>query len=289
MLPDLDSQLNSLELKCRRPVEHLLAGEYHSVFKGRGIEFEDVRPYEPGDDVRSMEWMVTARTGTPHIKRYIEEREQFIYLLVDVSASLFGEPRGARRTTLSEICALLALAAVANNDRVGLILFSDRVELVLPPSKGRQHALRLIEAIMTFEPEGKGTTFAAALDVAGHLARKRSVFFVLSDFLAADAVEETGALAARHDVNAVHLVDRRYRIDDKRGLLWIHDSESGVSQLADLARSRDELTRHQEEMREALLNHGANLMEVSVGEDCVAALNAFFRARQRRIEDETGG
>ncbi|MBL7077766.1 MAG: DUF58 domain-containing protein [Kiritimatiellae bacterium] len=285
----IDSPLTTLELKCRRPVEHLLAGEYHSVFKGRGIEFEDARPYQPGDDVRAMEWKVTARTGTPHIKRYTEEREQFIYLLVDVSASLLDDPGGARRDTVAEICALITLAATKNNDRVGLILFSDRLELVVPPAKGHQHAQRVIEALMTFQPVGKGTSFPIALDCLGHMARKRSVFFVVSDFLADDFIDDLGALAIRHDINAVHLIDRRHRPGESRGLLRIHDSESGEPGLVDLAESRDEGARHQRNLQELLLNHGVDLMEVAVGENCVTALNDFFRSRQRRIDDETGG
>lgn len=289
MLAKIDSRLSTLELKCRRPVEHLLAGEYHSVFKGRGIEFNDARPYQPGDDVRAMEWKVTARTGTPYIKRYVEEREQFIYLMVDVSASLLDDPGGARRDTVSEIGALITLAAVKNNDRVGLVLFSDRLEFVLPPAKGHQQASRIIEALISFEPEGKGTSFATALDCLGHMARKRSVLFVVSDFLAGDYLDDLSALAIRHDINAVHLIDRRHTPGGEHGLLRIRDSESDQLRLVDLEKSRGEGPRHQRELQESFLNHGVDLMEIEVGEDCVTALNAFFRSRQRRIDDETGG
>lgn len=289
MLADLDHRLKTLELKCRFPVQHILAGEYHSIFKGRGIEFEDVRPYEPGDDVRTMEWKVTARTGKPHIKRYIEEREQFIYLVVDVSASILEDTDGVRRDTVAEVCALITMAALNNNDRVGLILFSDQLELVLPPAKGRQHALRLLEELMTFQPANRGTRFAAALDAIGHLARKRSVFFIVSDFLAEDHLEEMGALATRHDVNAVHLMDKRYAVKDQDGLLRIRDAESGVESLVDLKLSRDENTLHKEGLRSSLMNHGVNLMELEAGQDCVVALTSFFKSRQHRMDDETGG
>jgi len=289
MIADLDHRLKTLELKCRFPVQHLLAGEYHSIFKGRGVEFEDVRPYEPGDDVRTMEWKVTARTGKPHIKRYIEEREQFIYLVVDVSASILDDVDGKRRDTIAEVCALITMAALNNNDRVGLILFTDQLELVLPPDKGRQHALRLMESLLTFQPSNRGTRFAAALDAIGHLARKRSVFFILSDFLAEDHLDEMAALATRHDVNAIHLMDRRYAVHQGDGLLRIHDAESGVESLVDLKLSRNEKVLHKEGLRSSMMNHGVNLMELEAGQDCVAALTMFFKSRQHRIDEETGG
>ncbi len=158
-----ESRLNLLELKCRRPVEHLLAGEYRSVFKGLGIEFEDVRVYAPGDDVRSMDWKVTARMGVPHVKRYIEEREQFFFLLVDLSGSTLSDLEGAKRKTLAEFCSLLCMAALKNNDRVGLILFSDRVELVVPPGKGHQQSMRILDALNSFQPKGTGTDLKLSL------------------------------------------------------------------------------------------------------------------------------
>jgi len=144
MLDDLDSQLSKLELKCRWAVEHHLAGAYRSVFKGSGIEFEDVRPYQPGDEVRSMDWRVTARTGTPHIKRFVEEREQFIYLLVDVSYSLLHDTTHSLRGTMVELCSMLAMAANKNQDRVGLILFTEDIEHVISPNKGRSHILHIL-------------------------------------------------------------------------------------------------------------------------------------------------
>lgn len=289
MLTDLDHRLRTLELKCRFPVKHLLAGEYHSIFKGRGVEFEDVRPYEPGDDVRTMEWKVTARTGTPHIKRYIEEREQFIYLVVDISASVLEDGNGKRRDTITEVCGMITMAALNNNDRVGLILFTDELELVISPAKGRQHALRIMEALLTFQPRRKGTRFEAALDAIGHLARKRSVFFIISDFLADDHLDEMAALATRHDVNAIHLIDPRYALSQCEGLLRIQDSESGVESLVDLKLSRNEKGLHKKALRTSMMNHGVNLMEIEAGQDCVSALATFFKSRQHRIDEETGG
>ncbi len=289
MLTALDNPLRSLELKCRRPVEHLLAGEYHSVFKGRGIEFADVRPYQPGDDVRTMDWKVTARTGRPHIKRFIEEREQFIYLAVDLSASVTGDVARQRRTTIAELAALIALAAVGNHDRVGLLLFTDQVEHVVPPGKGRQHALRLLEALLTFQPVGRGTCLREAMTCLGQLARRRSVVFVVSDFLVHDAEAALGALGVRHDLNAIRLVDPADSTGGLTGLLGIRDAETGEERLIDLAAATTRAQPAGADLREALMGRGVNLLDMPVGGDCVAALETFFRSRHQRIEGETGG
>ena len=289
MLHELNSRLSLLDLKCRRPVEHLLAGEYQSVFKGRGIEFEDVRVYQRGDDVRAMDWKVTARTGEPHIKRYIEEREQFVYLLVDVSASLLDDSDGRKRATMAELCSLITLAAIKNNDRVGLILFSDHLELVVPPGKGRQHALRIMDALVSYEPEGRKTSFQDALGRFGHMAQKRSIAFVVSDFLAGDYLDELSALALRHDINAVNLMSVPKSKQPRDGLMSIHDTETKEMQLVDLRQSWEESDAHHRNLQVSLIDCGVNLMELVVGEDCVEALTGFFRTRQRRVADETGG
>ena len=284
-----DSRLSLLELKCRRPVEHLLAGEYHSVFRGQGIEFEDVRRYQPGDDVRAMDWKVTARTGEPHIKRYVEQREQYLYLLVDVSASITESLHGRKRDTVIEICSLLAMAAVRNNDRVGLILFSDRVELIVPPGKGRPHYLRIMDALLNHQPEGRETEFGTILGRFGHMARKRSVVFVLSDFLATDHLEELRALAGRHDINAVNVLDPQTQTTPARELVYMRDTETGVQRFVDLRNNHAQVLPHHLNLQEEMLQSGISLMEVAVGEDCVTALAGFFRSRQRRVADETGG
>ncbi|EMI55497.1 DUF58 domain-containing protein [Rhodopirellula sallentina] len=284
-----DSRLSLLELQCRRPVEHLLAGEYRSIFRGQGIEFEDVRRYQPGDDVRSMDWKVTARTGEPHIKRYIEQREQFLYLLVDVSASIVESPDGRKRATMVELASLLTMAAIRNNDRVGLILFSDRVELVIPPGKGRRHALRIMDTLLNFEPKGRTTHFETVLGRFGHMARKHSVVFVLSDFLAPDYLEELRALAGRHDVNAVNILEPPVSTESITELVHMQDTETGDHRYVDLARTRKQDRPHHVDLQEEMLQCGISLMELAVGEDCVNALAGFFHARQRRIADETGG
>ena len=289
MIAAVESQLRLLELKCRRPVAHLLAGEYHSVFRGQGIEFEDVRPYQPGDDVRSMDWKITARTGEPHIKRFIEEREQFIYLLVDVSASMLDRSAGGKRAMMAELCSLITLSAVRNNDRVGLVLFSDRIEMLIPPGKGRQHALRIMDALVRHEPEGRETSFADVLGRFGQMARKQSIAFVVSDFLAADYLEEMSSLAVRHDLNAINLLNPTGTSEAEEGLVRVRDAESGEMRCLDLSRRARDAEQHHERLQEQMLEGGVNLMEVAVGEDCVSALAGFFRSRQRRVADETGG
>lgn len=289
MLSELESQLNLLELKCRRPVEHLLAGEYRSVFRGRGVEFEDVRPYQPGDDVRSMDWKVTARTGEPHIKRYIEEREQFIYLLVDVSASMLHDADGRKRKTMAEVCALLTLAAVKNHDRIGLILFSDRIEQIVPPGKGRNHAMRIMDDLLHFKPQGRGTDFVEMLGRFGHMARKHSIAFVVSDFMTDDYAQELQALAFRHDVNAINLSDPQLLDPKVSGLVRMQDSESDQQRIIDLGRGGGDESTHRARLKQTMLESGVDLLDLPVGGDCVAALAEFFHKRQRRQVDETGG
>lgn len=286
---DSDTRLSLLELKCRRPVEHLLAGEFRSVFRGQGIEFEDVRRYQPGDDVRAMDWKVTARTGEPHIKRYIEQREQVLYLLVDFSASILDSPEGRKRDAITEICSLLTMAAVRNHDRVSLILFTDRVELVVPPGKGRAHALRIMDALLNFQPDGRETAFQTVLGRFGHMARKHSVVFVLSDFLAADYLEELRALAGRHDVNAVNVLDPLAQMTIGGELILMEDAETGLQRYVDLQCAGKQSQAHHLDLRETMLQTGVGLMEIAVEEDCVTALAGYFRSRLRRVADETGG
>ncbi len=287
MNPVEERRLDLLELKCWRPVEHLLAGEYRSVFKGRGIEFEDVRPYAPGDDVRSMDWKVTARTGVPHVKRYVEEREQIFHLMVDLSASTLSDAEKLKRRTVAEFCGLLTLSALSNNDRVGLIMFTDRVELVVPASKGRQQGMRILDALSGYEPKGSGTRIDVALDTFGHLARKRSVGFVISDFLAENYEQELSVAGFRHDVIAVNLHEAIELETPKSGMVRIRDAETGDLNIVDFqaAQSESRLAK----IRELALECGVDLINLQAGEDCVAALSEFFKSRQRMAADETGG
>lgn len=289
MLDEIESRLNLLELKCRRPVEHLLAGEYRSVFRGRGVEFEDVRPYQPGDDVRAMDWKVTARTGEPHIKRFVEEREQIIYLLVDLSASITHGASGARRKTMSELCALLAMAALKNQDRVGLILFTDRIEQVVPPAKGRSHALRIMDQLLNFKPGGTGTDFSHVLQRFGQMASKHSIAFLVSDFLVEDYQDELRTLAVRHDINALRLVDPAIEFPEAAGLARIQDAETGALRVIDLKAERQVDAAFTESVAEAMLDAGVSWLDVETDADCVEALAGFFHQRQQLARNEAGG
>ncbi len=289
MLSELENRLNQLELKCRLPVEHLLAGEYRSVFRGRGIEFEDVRAYQPGDDVRTMDWKVTARTGEPHIKRHIEEREQYIYLLVDVSASMLHGADGRKRRTMAELCALITMAAVKNQDRVGLVLFTDVIEQVVPPGKGRGHALRIMDELVNHQPQGRGTDLVAMLGRFGHMARKHSIVFVVSDFLTEGYTRELRALATRHDVNAVHLHEEQVAKPGVSGLVRMRDAESGTLRVVDFNARAGEASEHGRRLSGEMLESGVGLLDLPVGADCVEALSGFFHARRRQGINETGG
>ncbi|MDQ8209521.1 DUF58 domain-containing protein [Coraliomargarita sp. SDUM461003] len=289
MLDELDQRLNLLELKCRRPVEHLLAGEYRSIFRGRGIEFEDVRPYQPGDDVRTMDWKVTARTGTPHIKRYVEEREQFFYLLVDVSASMRHGSHSDKSKTVSEICALLTMAAIKNQDRVGLILFSDEIEQIVPAAKGRSHAMRIMDELINFQPKGSGTNFTEALGRFVHIASKRSVVFVVSDFFTENYTQELQNLACRHDVNAIHIAQKPFDPAAGLSLVRMQDAESGQQRIVDLKAQPQAGVEHHLQLKREMLESGVNLLSLQVGADCVQALAGFFQQRQRQSADATGG
>jgi uncharacterized protein (DUF58 family) len=289
MLDHIEHRLNLLELKCRRPVEHVLAGEYKSVFRGRGLEFEDVRPYQHGDDVRAMDWKVTARTGEPHIKRYIEEREQVVYLLVDVSASMRHDNSGIKRETLTELCALITLAAIKNQDRVGIILFSDQIEQIIMPSKGRRHGMRIIDELINFKPTNKKTDFVSMLERFRLLSRKYSIVFLISDFLTDPSMLELQALSSIHDFNTIQILHPSNESKKGRALIRIEDAETGRQEVIDSTHQNTQYVAQQVQLREEMLKAGIKLMQIESGSDCVDALSAYFHERQRRVIDETGG
>jgi uncharacterized protein (DUF58 family) len=293
---DVEQHLHRLQLRCRYPVEHQLAGEYHSVFKGRGIEFDSVREYAHGDDVRLIDWKVTARTGRPHIKRFIEERENAVYLLVDFSASAdFSGGLRSKREVASEFCMMLALCALRNNDRIGLIIFTDQVEHYVPPMKGQNHVMRLINDLLTFQPEHTGTRISTALDYLGHIASKRSIGFLVSDFIDTDFIEPLGMLACRHDLITVSVDTPQERQFEEAGLLFLRDAETGERLLVDSSAAPVQ-TAYQEQMRErraalklTLLENGIDQIQLSSDQDVVPVLIEFFNKRFQRIVDETGG
>jgi uncharacterized protein (DUF58 family) len=219
-----------IELTARRLVGDLFAGRYHSVFKGRGLEFSEVRAYEPGDDARDIDWNVTARRGHPYIKRYVEERELTVLFLVDTSASqLFGSRLRTKARLAAELAAVLAMAALQNGDKAGLMLFTDRVERHIPPRKSRAHLLRLVREVLTFKPLGRGTDIGAALEELGRVQRKRAVVFLISDFLDDDFDRPLRVAARRHDLTAVGIRDPWEENFSPNARILLEDAESAAT------------------------------------------------------------
>jgi len=224
---ELIRKLKKLEIVTRRLVNQQLAGQYHSVFKGRGMDFDEVRLYQPGDDVRRIDWNVSARTGDVYVKRFVEERELTVFLLVDASASLgFGSLAQRKRETAAELAALLAFSAIKNNDRVGLIIFTEEVELFIPPKKGRKHVMRIISELLRYDPEGQGTDLGEALDFLGRITRRKSVSFILSDFIAQGYERALKAMSRRHDIIPVVIIDPLEEELPDIGVAYLEDPET---------------------------------------------------------------
>ena len=291
MLPrELLRQVRRLQLRARRAVEDLLGGEYHSVFKGAGIAFEEVREYQPGDDIRTIDWNVTARMGHPFIKRFVEERELTVMLAIDVSGSQhFGSRFQQKREVAAELAAVLAFSAITNNDRVGLINFTDRVERFVPPRKGVRHVLRLIREVLFFQPQRPGTCIREALRVLNRVLHRRAIVFLLSDFADADYEKSFQHTGRRHDLIAVTIHDPREQEIPKVGLLQLEDAETGELVLLDTNRRRvrEEYARRsrerQDRLRQLARSALVDLIEVSTDGGHLDALVRFFHLRQRRL------
>ena len=283
-------RIRRVEIRTRRLVNETLAGEYHSIFKGQGMEFSEVREYQPGDDVRTIDWNVTARMGTPFVKKFVEERELTVYILVDASASgLFGSFGRRKRDLAAELGALLAFSALTNHDKVGLILFTDRVEKHIPPGKGKAHVLRVIREVLYFEPEGTGTDLNAALDFLGRVTTKRSVVFLLSDFFDAGWEKTLSIVNRRHDVVAVAVRDGLELDLPQADLLTVRDLETGAEAVVDTAspgvrktyaaRMNALLGRTRAAMKKARVD----LLELRADEPYEKPLTRFFSARAKRV------
>ena len=291
MLPrEVIRQIRRLQLRARRAVEDLLGGEYHSVFKGSGIAFEEVREYQPGDDIRAIDWNVTARMGHPFVKRFIEERELTVLLAVDCSGSQqFGTRAQQKREVVAELAAVLAFSAIANNDRVGLVQFSDRVERFVPPRKGVRHVLRLIRDVLFFQPQHRGTRLAAGLDYLNRVLHRRAIVFLLSDFLDQGYEGSFKRTGRRHDLVAVRITDPGEEELPAVGLLEVEDAESGRRMLVDTGSgaARSAYRADAAARREALVRLAraalADLVEVSTDGSHLDALINFFRLRERRL------
>ena len=286
---DVLRQVRRIEVRTRRLVDSRFAGEYRSLFKGQGMEFAEVREYQPGDEVRAIDWNVSARMGKPFVKRYVEERELTVMLAVDLSgSSRFGTRARFKHDLAIELAGVLSLAAVRNNDRVGLMLFSDRVEHALPPRKGRKHALRLIRDLLTVTPTGRGTSMAVTVDRLMRLLPHRSVVFLASDFLTDDIEKPLARLAQRHDVIAVTLEDPAERVLPDVGPARLEDPETGevleidTSHAAVRAAFAQRIAADDEARRKLFGRLGLDEIIVHTEHGYVDALLAFFRARSRR-------
>jgi uncharacterized protein (DUF58 family) len=281
--------VRKIQIRTSHLVSDLFAGQYQSVFKGRGMEFAEVRHYLPGDDVRTIDWNVTARTGIPHVKRFVEERELTVMLLVDASASTrFGTVKQLKSEMAAELAALFAFSAITNNDKVGLLIFSDQVELALPPKKGTRHVLRVIREVLSFTPKGHGTNIAAALEHLNHVTKRRCVTFVVSDFLDAQARLALKIANRRHDVIAVVLDDPRDLTLPDVGLIELQDAETGEYLLVDTGDGR---VRREFEQRAEAARRDRDRMLRGIDVDAIVlrtdrsyteALLRFFRMRERR-------
>ena len=287
--PEILRQVKLLEIRTRGLVNSLFTGEYHSVFKGQGMEFAEVREYQPGDEVRSMDWNVTARMGHPYVKQFIEERELTVMLAVDLSGSeRFGTVSRFKSEMATELSAVLAMSAVRNNDRVGSLLFTDRVEHVVRPGKGRRHVLRLIRDLLAFEPAGTGTDVAGAADYLVKMLPHHSIVFVISDFVSGDIERPLKLLAQRHDVIAVSMEDPRELALPDVGLAWFTDPETGMTLDVDTGdpevRSAFERQVLQEREARRRLFRRLSIDEVPVRTDgsYVEPLLRFFRLREAR-------
>ena len=287
-------KVRQVELRTRRLVTDVLAGEYHSVFKGRGMDFDEVREYSPGDEVRLIDWNVTARTGTAFIKKLREERELTILLAVDVSASgKFGSQTQSKRELAAEVASVLAFSAIRNRDKVGLVLFSDEVEQFIPPTKGRQHVLRVIREILFCAPKRLGTDIAAALDFISDVQRRRAVVFVISDFIESpEAFErlrkQLRTANKRHDIVLLHLRDRHEEELPPVGLVTLEDAETGEVREIDTSSRpvRDAFRRRALErmdaFRRAARQADVDVLELRTGEPFHIALFSFFQNRASR-------
>ena len=287
-LKELFKKIRQIEIRTKGLVEDVFGGEYHTAFKGQGMEFAEVRPYQVGDDIRSIDWNVTARTGEPYIKKFEEEREQTLMLVVDISGSEhFGSRYKFKREIAAEISAIIAFSAIRNNDKVGLILFSDEIELYVPPKKGRRHVLRLIRDLFAHEQKSFGTNIASALDHLLRVLKRRSIVLLISDFFDDDYEKPLRSVSARHDIVAVHLHDPREAEMPAVGLIDLTDAESGETITLDTGHFkirqayRNDASAHQEKTTETLRRSRVDRVSVHTSEGYVEPLIQFFKRRNK--------
>jgi uncharacterized protein (DUF58 family) len=286
---ELLKQVRQIEIRTKGLVNQVFSGEYHSVFKGRGMEFSEVREYQYGDDIRNIDWNVTARLGHPYIKVFEEERELTVMLLVDLSGSLmFGSVSKTKQRIAAELTAILAFSALKNNDKVGLILFTDKIEKFVPPRKGKKHVLRIIRDVLSFEPEGKATNLKGALEYMNNTIKKKSIAFLLSDFMDEGYEKILRIVGRKHDLIGIVLDDRREKEIPNIGLVKLADAETGAERWIDTGskRVRTQILSDRNE-REKIRNSifvKSNLdrIEVTTGSNYIQPLVQFFRRREKR-------
>jgi uncharacterized protein (DUF58 family) len=283
---DLLKKVRSLEIKSKRLTNHLFTGEYHTAFRGQGMAFKEVREYQHGDDVRFIDWNVSARMGHTYSKVFEEERELSVFLLIDVSASsLFGTFRQTKKDLITEMAAVLAFSAITNNDKVGLIFFSDKVEKYIPAKKGKNHVLYMMREMLTYNPRSVHTDITKAIGYLNNVTKHKSIVFILSDFADAGYHQTLKTAARRHDIIGVQVYDRRDKDLPKIGLLQMQDAETGETILIN---TNDSLTQYnynrqykqiQDDAKQNFRMAGADLIQLATGDDYVKALQEFFTKR----------
>ena len=291
MSKEILKKVRQIEIRTKNIVNDFFGGDYHSNFKGRGMTFSEVREYVPGDDVRSIDWNVTARTGKPHIKIFEEERELSVLILIDVSSSgVFGSKKDLKIDLGVEIAAMLSFSAIKNNDKVGLALFSDKIEKYIPPKKGKKHVLRLITDIINhdFENSNKRTSIKTAIDFANKISKRKSVIFLISDFIDDNFWNELKFLNFKHDVVGLQIYDSYERNFPNIGLINIHDSETGENTWIDTTskKDRDKFQKNSDEKLDKFSmkckNIGFDLLQINTDDDYIKFLMQFFRSRAKR-------
>ncbi|MDD5084752.1 MAG: DUF58 domain-containing protein [Candidatus Omnitrophica bacterium] len=291
MIPkEILRQVKRIEIRTTRLVNDMFGGEYESVFKGRGIEFADVREYVPGDDIRTIDWNVTARSQRPFVKKFVEERQLTVLFLVDASSSCyFGTSAKTKSEIAAEICALLAFSAVKNNDRIGVIFFTDRIEKYIPVKKGRTHVLRVIREILFFQPRRKKTDLRRALEYIFNVLTRRAIIFIVSDFLAADYEKPLKILSKEHDVVAVNLIDPKETELPKTGLIEWEDAETGERVLIDTGNEKvlktyRELNEKRLARLDSMFKHiGVDRIIIDTSKSYIEPLMKFFALREKRL------
>ena len=282
-------KVRKIEIKTKGLSNHIFAGEYHTAFKGKGMAFSEVREYQPGDDIRSIDWNVTARYNSPFVKVFEEEREMTVMLLIDVSASgNFGTQEQFKRELATELAAILAFSAIKNNDKVGVIFFTDKVEQFIPPKKGKSHILRIIREVLAFEPTGKGTDISGALEYFSAVIKKRSICFILSDFMSNEFDRPLKIASKKHDLVALRIHDTREDTLPNVGLVPMQDAETEKMLIVDTSskKVRDNFAKNRaqatEKLRKLLPASGVDLIDITTGKDYVKPLINFFKTRGKR-------